>query len=405
MRLLHTSDWHLGRMLYMKKERSEEHARFLQWLLDTIRENAIDILLIAGDVFDSTSPGNASLKMYYDFLLKVRDCGCNHVVVVGGNHDSPGLLDAPKEILSALNIKVVGKASGNPEDNVFIPTDENGQPLAIICAVPFLREKDISKYVEGESYSDRSKRITDCIRKYYEAVGEIAKNKQNEYGQNVPIVATGHLSVMGGKTIADDGVRETYIGSIECVGSDIFPPYFDYVALGHYHIPSVISNSIRYCGSPIPMGFGEANQKKNVIIVDFENGNKTIIEIPIPVFQKLESIVGDKKFILNRLQELKENNESVWIEIIYDGNEIFADFAAWITEQTIDTKIEVLISRNKTYLDKVLTREDVARPLEELNEFDVFDKLLDGKNYLLEEQKSELRDLYKEIINEMNEGE
>ena len=404
MKLLHTSDWHLGRMLYMKKERSEEHARFLQWLLDTIRENTIDILLIAGDIFDSTSPGNASLKMYYDFLLKVRDCGCNHVVIVGGNHDSPGLLDAPKEILAVLNIKVVGKASENPEDNVFVLSGKNGLPLAIICAVPFLRERDISKYMEGETYSDRSKRITDCIRKHYETVAEIAKSKQNEYGHDVPVIATGHLSVAGGKTIADDGVRETYIGNIECVGNDIFPPCFDYVALGHYHIPSVISDYVRYCGSPIPMGFGEANQKKNVIIVDFENRNKTITEIPIPVFQQLESIVGDKEFILNRLQQLKEKDEPVWTEIIYDGNEIFTDFAAWTAEQTVDTKIETLISRNKTYLDKVLTREDAAKPLEELNELEVFDKLLDGKDYP-EEQKSELRDLYREIINEMNERE
>ena len=108
MKLLHTSDWHLGRMLYTKKERSEEHVLFLQWLLDIIRENQVDVLIIAGDVFDSTSPGNTSLKIYYDFLLKVRNCGCSHVVIVGGNHDSPGLLEAPKEILSVLNVTVVG---------------------------------------------------------------------------------------------------------------------------------------------------------------------------------------------------------------------------------------------------------------------------------------------------------
>ena len=149
MKLLHTSDWHLGRMLYSKKERTEEHVLFLEWLLNTIRENAVDILLIVGDVFDSTSPGNTSLKMYYDFLLKVRNCGCKHVVVVGGNHDSPSLLDAPKDILSVINVKVVGKACENLEDEVFVLTEENDQPLAVICAVPFLRERDISKYTEG----------------------------------------------------------------------------------------------------------------------------------------------------------------------------------------------------------------------------------------------------------------
>ena len=403
MKLLHTSDWHLGRMLYAKKERIEEHQRFLQWLLDAIREHAIDVLLIAGDVFDSVSPGNSSLKMYYDFLLKVKNCGCQHVIVVGGNHDSSGLLEAPKEILSVLNVKVVGKASENLTDEVFVLFNGDERPLAIVCAVPYLRESDISKYTEGETYTDRSLRIAGCIRKHYDSVTEIAKNLQNEYDYFVPIIATGHLSVAGGKTIADDGVRETYIGNIECVGSDIFPQGLDYVALGHYHIPSVISDSVRYCGSPVPMGFGEANQQKKVMIVNFENGNKTISEIPIPVFQKLESIVGDKSFISNKLQQLKKTDESVWAEIIYDGTDIFADFAAWTAEQTADTNIEVLISRNKSYLDKVLTLEDTARSLEELTEFDVFDKLLNGKDFS-DEQKSELRELHSEIINGMNEA-
>ena len=396
MKLLHTSDWHLGRMLYNKKERNEEHILFLQWLLDIIRENAVDVLVIAGDIFDSISPGNSSLKMYYDFLLKVRNCGCRHLVIVGGNHDSPSLLEAPKEVLSVLNVTVVGKACENPEDEVFVLTDDHEEALAIICAVPFLRERDISKYTEGESYSDRSKRIADCIRKHYDTVAEIAKKRQNKYRQNVPLIATGHLSIAGGKTITDDGVREIYIGSIECVRSDIFSPCFDYVALGHYHIPSVISDSVRYCGSPIPMGFGEANQQKNVVIVNFENGNKTISEISIPVFQKLESIIGDREFISNRLKQLKEDHESVWTEIIYDGNEIFVDFAAWIAEQTVDTKIEVLISRNNPYLDSVLTREDVTKSLEELDEFDVFDKLLEKTNISIE-QKEELKNLYREI--------
>jgi len=388
-------------MLYTKKERTKEHICFLEWLLDTIRDNKIDILLIAGDIFDSTSPANTSLKMYYDFLLKVRNCGCRHVVIVGGNHDSPSLLEAPKEILSVLNVKVVGKACENPENEVFVLNGENDRPLAIVCAVPFLRERDISKYTEGESYSDRSKRIADCIRKHYEAVAEVAKSKQNELGRDIPVIATGHLSVAGGKI--GDGVRETYIGNIECVESDIFPPGLDYVALGHYHISSVISDSVRYCGSPIPMGFGEANQQKNVIIVDFENGNKTITGIPVPVFQKLESIVGDKDSISNRLQQLKESGEPVWTEIIYDGNEIFADFAAWTAERTADSKIEVLISKDKTYLDKLLTQEDTAKSLEELDKFEVFDKLLEAKEFP-EEQKSELRELYREITTELYES-
>jgi exonuclease SbcD len=221
--------------------------------------------------------------------------------------------------------------------------------------------------------------------------------------QHVPIIATGHLSVSGGKTNSDDGVRETYVGSIECISNDIFSSDFDYVALGHYHITSVISDSVRYCGASISMGFGEANQQKNIILIEFENKNKIITEIPIPIFQKLESIIGNKEFIYNRLLQLKENNESIWVEIIYNGNEIFPDFAEWATELVIDTKIEILKIQNKQYLDKVLTQKDTVKTLEELNEYDVFDQLLEAKN-LPEEQKIELKELYSDIIKKMNEN-
>jgi exonuclease SbcD len=398
MKLLHTSDWHLGRMLYAKKERHEEHERFLQWLLYVIKENAIDVLLIAGDIFDSATPSNVSLKMYYDFLLKVRNSGCSNVVVIGGNHDSPSLLDAPKEILLALNVKVVGKTHENPEDEVFVLEDENKNPIAIICAVPFLRERDISRFTEGETYSDRSIRIKESLCKHYAEIAEIAESKRNELNKDIPIIATGHLSVAGGKTYLDDGVRETYIGTIECIESKIFSPVFDYVALGHFHIASAINENIRYSGSPIPMGFGEASQQKSVVIVDFKNKAKN--EIKIPVFQKLESVKGDKDYISKKLSELKKSEESVWAEIIYDGNELFADFQSWIYEQITGTKIEVLKVQDKRILDKVLTQE-YAENLDDLNEFDVFGKLLEDKN-LPDEQKDELKELYKELVKDLS---
>lgn len=396
MKILHTSDWHLGRALYSKKERQEEHAAFLAWLLKTIQEKSVDLLLIAGDVFDTASPSSTSQKMYYDFLVKVRTAGCENVIVVGGNHDSPSFLNAPKDILAALNVTVIGNASDHPEDELVVVKDRNEQPLVIVCAVPFLRERDISRFAEGENYADRSKRISDNTKKHYERMAELATDKQKELGGNIPIVATGHLSVVGGKRNENDGVRETYIGNIEAVGSDIFSDTFDYVALGHYHIPSVIKDHIRYCGSPIPMGFGEAGQTKCVYIIDFDNG-KNIETVEIPVFQKLESIAGDKNFIANRLQEWKDTGLSVWVEIIYDGDEIFPEFASWANEQAVDSKIEILKLQNRQHLNDVLTTDDTGNSLDELNEFDVFDRLLDKINSS-EEQKDELKESYKEII-------
>ena len=167
MKILHTSDWHLGRTLYSKKERQEEHKAFLEWLLKTIKENSIDLLLIAGDIFDTASPSTTSQGMYYDFLVKVKTAGCENVIVVGGNHDSPSFLNAPKDILAALNVAVIGNATENIEDEILVVKDNNGNPTIIVCGVPFLRERDISRFAEGENYSDRSKRINENIKKHY----------------------------------------------------------------------------------------------------------------------------------------------------------------------------------------------------------------------------------------------
>jgi exonuclease SbcD len=401
MKLLHTSDWHLGRMLYSKKERQAEHASFLEWLLNVIKEHSVDLLIVAGDIFDTASPGSSSQKIYYDFLLKVRNTCCKNVIIVGGNHDSPSFLNAPKEILAALNVCVIGNVTNNIEDEIVVIRDTRENPMAIVCAVPFLRERDISRFTEGESYSDRSKRIAQSIKNHYAWVAAAATGLREQLNKNIPIIATGHLSVAGGETTEGDGVREIYIGNIESVGKDIFPPVFDYVALGHYHISSVLAENIRYCGSPIPMGFGEAAQQKSVFIAEFNNNKPEIERLEIPVFQKLESIRGNKEFITNRLEKLITSDISVWIEIIYEGNEIFPDFTNWAYEKTANSKIEILKLHNQQYFNEVLTLEESSESLEELNNYEVFDKLLE-KNNINDEQKEELQHLYQEIIVELN---
>lgn len=400
MRILHTSDWHLGRTLYSKKERQNEHSAFLNWLLSAIKEKEVDVLLIAGDVFDTASPSSTSQKMYYDFLVRVRNSQCKNVIVIGGNHDSPSFLNAPKDILAALNVSVIGNATENIEDEIVIIEDEAKNPMLMVCAVPFLRERDISRFAEKENYADRSKRINESIKKHYETIAERAEKIRQDLGKNIPIVAMGHLSVAGGKRNEDDGVRETYIGNVEAVGSDIFPEIFDYVALGHYHIPSVIKNHIRYCGSPIPMGFGEAGQKKCVYIIDFQH-EKNIETLEVPNFQQLESVAGDKEFISNRLSELRKENTSIWVEIIYKGEAIFPDFSAWVNEQTVGTNIEVLKLQNRQYLNDVLTTNDTLNSLEELDVFDVFDTLL-AKSTFPEAQKQELKATYKDVVTSLN---
>ncbi len=292
--LLHTSDWHLGRRLY-GKPRYEEFARFLAWQVEMIDRHQVDVLLIAGDIFDTTSPSNQAQSLYYDFLYKVNQTDCRHVVIVGGNHDSPSFLDAPKALLKGFNIHVIGSISDQLDDEILILTDAQGTPEMIIIAVPYLRDRDVRTVASGERLDDKENKLIQGIRSHYQAVTELAIVRQRaleqQTGKKIPLIGTGHLFAAGGKTIEDDGVRELYVGSLAHVSADIFDRHLDYVALGHLHVPQNVGGQahIRYSGSPIAMGFGEASQQKQVHLVRFAVEQKLAEQPVFPLISKLSS--------------------------------------------------------------------------------------------------------------------
>jgi len=296
MKILHTSDWHLGRSLYGRK-RYEEFSAFLDWLAQTIENEKVDALLVAGDVFDTSTPSNRAQELYYLFLCRVAASCCHHVVVIAGNHDSPSFLNAPKELLRALNVYVVGSMTDALDDEVLVlHTDD--KPEAIVCAVPYLRDKDIRTVEPGETIDDKNAKLVEGLKNHYADVCGIAEQKRTEFKSaghdGIPIVAMGHLFTAGGKTVDGDGVRELYVGSLAHVGEEVFPSSIDYLALGHLHVPQAVGSTeyIRYCGSPIPMGYGEAIQEKKVVLIDFNSTTPNIQELPVPCFQELVRIVG-----------------------------------------------------------------------------------------------------------------
>ena len=144
MRILHTADWHLGVHLG-HNERTIEHALFLQWLLGIIDRQAIDVLVIAGDVFDTGNPSNTALKQYYDFLWQVKNTCCRDVVILGGNHDSASTLNAPRDLLRLFRVHVAGCAPDHPAEQLIEIKDSFGSTQMVICAVPFLRDREIGR--------------------------------------------------------------------------------------------------------------------------------------------------------------------------------------------------------------------------------------------------------------------
>lgn len=250
MKLIHTSDWHIGRTLYGKR-RYEEHEAFLEWLGNFIQKEKIDILLVSGDIFDNTAPSNRAQEIYYRFLCRLTRSDLKAVVITAGNHDSPSFLNAPKELLKSLNVHVIGSASEYPEDEVITIKNSKGKPEIVICAVPYLRDREIRKAEAGESFEEKEQKLLNGIAHHYESVVSHAEKISAE-NDKIPIVATGHLFTKGGKTVDGDGVRELYVGSLAHIGTELFPETIDYLALGHLHVPQKISGKdhLRYSGSP-----------------------------------------------------------------------------------------------------------------------------------------------------------
>lgn len=403
MKILHTSDWHIGRTLYGRK-RYEEFEAFLTWLAETIQQNEIDALLVAGDVFDTSAPSNRAQELYYRFLCQVAASSCRHVVVIAGNHDSPSFLNAPRELLKALDVHVVGSAAiEHPEDEVLVLRNEQGAPELIVCAVPYLRDRDIRVAEAGESVEDKERKLIDGIRTHYATVAALAEQKREELGVDLPIVGMGHLFTAGGQTIDGDGVRELYVGSLAHVTAGIFPASFDYLALGHLHVPQKVSGleTMRYSGSPLPMGFGEAKQQKSVCHVTFgqHDGHSTTASvqlIDVPVFQKLERVKGDWDGISSRLLELSATDKG-WFEIIYEGIEIIGDLRERLEATISGSQMEILRIKNNRIIDRVLGQIHAEETLDDLNVNDVFERCL-AVHDVPEAQRPELHRAYQETL-------
>lgn len=402
MKLLHTSDWHIGRALYGRK-RYEEFEAFLNWLADLIETEDIDVLLVAGDVFDNSTPSNRAQELYYQFLCRVASSERRHVVVIAGNHDSPSFLNAPKELLKFLNIHVVGYASGKPDDELLVLSAQDGVPMVIVCAIPYLRDHDIRTAETGESVEDKERKIVDGIKTHYRLVCDAAEQRRALLGKHVPIVAMGHLFAAGGQTVDGDGVRELYIGSLAQVKRDVFPECIDYVALGHLHIPQRVGGSdlVRYSGSPLPIGFGEAEQEKSVTLVELSD-RPQVRNISVPRFQELKTLRGDWQTVAKGVEELKARKSTAWLEISYEGDELAADLQERLKDAIDETEMEILRVKNNRVLERALRGESEEETLDDLHVTDVFTRCLESHE-VPEDQRPALLSAYQEIILALNE--
>ena len=310
MRLLHTSDWHLGQALH-NFERHYEHQRFLDWLLDTIETERVDALLIAGDIFDNANPSSASQKQLYRFLQRAKERMPHlNLVVVGGNHDSPGRLEAPGPLLEAHGTRVIGAVQRHADgaidlDALVLPlTGADGSVQAWCLAVPFLRPGDVPRKTADDYPSENAADpYLAGIALLYKQALELALSRRQP-GQ--AIVAMGHCHMVDGQMSADSE-RRIVIGGTEMLPAGIFDPAIAYAALGHLHLAQAVGKQhhIRYCGSPIPLSFAEVGYQHQVLRIDLDgDAVREIAPIAIPRAVQLLRVPARPALIAQVLEEL-----------------------------------------------------------------------------------------------------
>lgn len=401
--VLHTSDWHLGRLLHGHR-RHEEFAAFLDWLAMLIEQQHVDIVLVSGDIFDTTTPGNRSQEMYYRFLARIASSGFRHIVITSGNHDSPSFLDAPGTLLSALRVHVVGTMPPDITDEVLLLEQQDGSPLAIVCAVPYLRERDLRSADIGDRLEEKEQVLRESLRNHYAQAMKHARNRRENLGMDIPIIMMGHLFVAGASTSENEAVNDLLVGSLGRIPTDYLPSEADYLALGHLHIPQKVAKSetIRYSGSPLSMTFGEARQQKSLCLLRF-NGRAPEIELlPVPKFQVLLQISGNRQALVEQIDELLRNGSRAWLEVNYTGDELIAGLREELEDMLSASEMEILVLKDRRIFNQINAEVRKDERLEDLDRNEVFNRCLEVCA-IPEDQRHNLRRSYQEILVQLDE--
>ncbi|WP_026839188.1 exonuclease subunit SbcD [Gillisia sp. JM1] len=322
MKILHTADWHIGKKLH-KHDLSQDFDLFIDWLLSCIKKNEIELLLISGDVFDLANPSSEARKQYYKALLKLRNLNCK-IILTGGNHDSPAMLDAPGEILRELEMHVVGSLRENIEECIIPIKGRSGEVEIVVAALPYLRDANLRSVSDGNTYDDRLESIKMGIQNTFLSAAEVCNDKF----PSIPALAMGHLFAAGVET--SESERDIQIGNQAAFQASQFGDFFNYIALGHIHKPQKVNGLVPtyYSGSPIPLSFSERKDEKRVLILD--SGKSWIPEsIPVPIFRKLLKLTGDLNELQTKLSQLINNsslNNLIELEMIeeqYDATKLY----------------------------------------------------------------------------------
>ncbi|MBV4413751.1 exonuclease subunit SbcD [Enterobacteriaceae bacterium YMB-R22] len=398
MRILHTSDWHLGQNFYTKS-RAKEHQAFLDWLLAQAQQHAADAIIVAGDIFDTGSPPSYARELYNRFVVRLQASRCR-LYILAGNHDSVAMLNESRELLACLQTQVIATPTTQP----LLMTTHSGEPGAILCPIPFLRPRDILRSQAGQSGREKQQSLLEAIAEHYRACHTAALALRGD--RPLPVIATGHLTAVGAS--ASDSVRDIYIGTLDAFPAQAFPPA-DYIALGHIHRAQRVGGMehIRYSGAPIPLSFDDTNTPGSVNLVTFRHGAlESVAPLAVPVTQPLAVVKGTLDEIERRLETWRSAPASpiTWLNIEINTDEYLHDIQRRIQQLTQTLPVEVVLMRRARELRQRAIDGQLNASLSELSVAEVFERRL-TLEALDAERKKRLRTLFAQTLEALNEEE
>ncbi|GGH14828.1 exonuclease subunit SbcD [Sphingobacterium alkalisoli] len=409
LKILHTADWHIGQ-LFHEYDRTYEHQQFLDWLVQTLETEQIDVLLVSGDVFDISNPAAASIKMFYTFLNQATRANPDvQIVITAGNHDSASRLEAPKPLLESSNVHIIGVVEKDEEGEIdykkmAVPLHDASGTVRVWClAVPFLRMGDYP------SVPDCTNPYTEGVTALYSKAFEyIQQNKQEKQS----IIAMGHLHAQQAEVTDLDKAERLIMGGVESISAQAFNPEIKYVALGHIHKAQRIGGKehIRYSGSPLPMSFSELNYKHQVITFELDAEVSNLRSIEIPVFVPLQRIPLNAQplpEVLTLLEQLPakgnvaETIPYLEVRVLLDGPEPDLRHkveTALIGKNVRLAKIDVKYPSSKSEAAEFITHDK----LNELQPLDVFAKVYQSRYST--EVPTDILQLFQQVAQEVNQA-
>lgn len=397
MKIIHTADWHIGKVLH-KESLNDDLKLFFDWLEAYIYEASPDVLLISGDVFDFANPTNKDQELYFAMLSRLSKTGIT-TIITGGNHDSVSLLNAPNPLLSNFKIHVLGGVDEVLEKHIIPIKNKDNFIICVILAVPFLRERDLKSAVTADKISDDMDSVSLAIKSYYDRWVDMA---QEMYGKDIPIVAMGHLFMRG--SLTSDGERDIHVGNLQGVESKYIHPDISYLALGHIHKPQRLSGNdyMRYSGSPIYLDFSEVNYHKQILIVELDSKQMTITPKPIPIFRKLLRLRGSMQEVKVELDQFQNDyplQALVELDIIESAysQAVINQLEALVNTPHEDYKvIKYKISNSKIETPNILEHQKTGH-FEQISPLQMLEKRLDTE-MLDDKAREDIMRQYQEIV-------